>query len=190
MARTAHISKNFLWSKRCSSKVSLCLTFLVCSLAHLCYTRGFVSVWLLACSWILIRLSSLCWEANIRFLCWSTDELGNTYTDQTNTRSCNYIRIKSKVDRSYDQVSPGPAVVLLSILLQCVCSVIGAFFRYPVFSSPEQGSWWAIVITPYVVRPSTPSNDFSSVTSWPIFLNLHVEPLKGDWKFVQMVTVI
>ena len=43
----------------------------------------------------------------------------------------------------------------------------------PRFSSPEQGSGWAIVIT---CRPSTHLNDFSYVTPRPIFFKLHAEP--------------
>ena len=59
------------------------------------------------------------------------------------------------------------------------------------FCSHVQGSGWAIVITcrpssvavrpSYVVRPSTPLNDFHSVTSWPIFFKLHVEPSVEGW---------
>ena len=55
---------------------------------------------------------------------------------------------------------------------------------YLIFSSPEQGSGWAIVITfrplsavrfpPSVRRPSTPLNDFSE-TPGLVFFNLYVE---------------
>ena len=43
---------------------------------------------------------------------------------------------------------------------------------------------------PSVIRPSTPLNNFSSVTPVPIFFKLHVDPfVEGGCKFVRMVTV-
>ena len=84
--------------------------------------------------------------------------------------------------------------------LFCIQKIQYSFFNayFMFFSSPEQGSGWAFVITCRpsfvhhlsIICPSTHLNDYSSETPGPIFFKVHVEPsVKRGLKIYTMVTV-
>ena len=60
------------------------------------------------------------------------------------------------------------------------------FYLLDHLSKAQDELLWSLAVRrPFIVRPFTPLNDFSSVTPGPIFFKLHVEPcVKGESKIL------